>query len=72
MNETHKEFIEIAANLAGKAVKSAATIAFLATVMLPVFAIGCVGTIAVFTCETGGKMMEVARGIHIQRKRRKR
>jgi hypothetical protein len=72
MNETCKEFVEVTAKLAGKAAKNVVTIAFFATVMPPMFVIGCIGTIAVFACETGGKVAEVAMGMHTQRKRRKK
>jgi Fe2+ transport system protein B len=72
MSETRKEFVEVTVKLAEKAVKAAATVAFLITVMPPIFAIGCIGTIAVFACETGGKVVEVAMGMHMQRKRRKK
>ena len=72
MNEAYKEFVDVAAKLTGKAVKSAATIAFLVTVMPPMLVIGCVGTLTIFACETGGKVVEIVRGTRVQRKRRKK
>ena len=70
MNEAYKEAAEIAGKVAGKTIKNVATIVFLVAVMPPIFVAGCVGTVVVFACETGEKIVEVGRGIKARRRKK--